>query len=173
MFKPTAIGLFQLVWHFFTSGLAFFVHLDLATVVTMAVLHGHNYMKEPCYVCAIIRDMCEPSVNTRRKTIVAEFNCCWQWCTTQTCLGQLWQDPVSFWFDGTMWCAIHDLYWRWFLLNSRASVNCDSAFYKRLIIDLSENLYGSRAARWPVFERPGRYFTANLAEAGKKPVFWK
>ena len=25
--------------------------------------------------------------------------------------------------------------------------------------------------RSPVFHRPGRYFTANLAEAGKKPVF--
>ena len=28
-----------------------------------------------------------------------------------------------------------------------------------------------RVARWPVFHRPGRYFTANLAEASKKPVF--
>jgi len=28
-----------------------------------------------------------------------------------------------------------------------------------------------RVARWPVFHRPGRYFTANLAEAGKTPVF--
>jgi len=28
-----------------------------------------------------------------------------------------------------------------------------------------------RVARWPVFRRPGRYFTANLAEAGKRPVF--
>jgi len=26
-----------------------------------------------------------------------------------------------------------------------------------------------RVARWPVFHRPGRYFT----EAGKTPVFWK
>jgi len=39
-----------------------------------------------------------------------------------------------------------------------------------------------RVARWPVFHRPGRYFTAKLAEAVKgryfenkcpKPVFWK
>ena len=30
-----------------------------------------------------------------------------------------------------------------------------------------------RVARWPVFHRPGRYFTANLAVAGKKPVFKK
>jgi len=28
-------------------------------------------------------------------------------------------------------------------------------------------------ARWPVFHRPGQYITANLAEAGKRPVFWK
>jgi len=28
-----------------------------------------------------------------------------------------------------------------------------------------------RVAKWPVFHRPGRYFTANLAEAGKRPVF--
>jgi len=28
-----------------------------------------------------------------------------------------------------------------------------------------------RVARWPIFHRPGRYFTANLAEAGKRPVF--
>ena len=28
-------------------------------------------------------------------------------------------------------------------------------------------------AIWPVFHRPGRYFSANLAEAGKRPVFWK
>jgi len=28
-----------------------------------------------------------------------------------------------------------------------------------------------RVARWPVFHRPGRYFTADLAEAGKRPVF--
>jgi len=28
-----------------------------------------------------------------------------------------------------------------------------------------------RVARWPVFHRPGRYFTAKLAEAGKRPVF--
>jgi len=39
MSKPTTIGLLQIVWHFFeaiwhffTSGLAFFVHLDLATL---------------------------------------------------------------------------------------------------------------------------------------------
>jgi len=32
MSKPTAFGLFQLVWRFFTSGLVFFVHLDLATL---------------------------------------------------------------------------------------------------------------------------------------------
>jgi len=31
----------------------------------------------------------------------------------------------------------------------------------------------SRVARWPVFHQPGRYFTANLAEAGKKPIFGK
>jgi len=31
----------------------------------------------------------------------------------------------------------------------------------------------SRVARWPVLHRPGRYFTADLAEAGKKTVFWK
>jgi len=30
-----------------------------------------------------------------------------------------------------------------------------------------------RVVRWPVFHRPGRYFTANLAEAGEKTVFWK
>jgi len=30
-----------------------------------------------------------------------------------------------------------------------------------------------RVARWPIFHRPGRYFTANLAEAGKRPAFWK
>jgi len=28
-----------------------------------------------------------------------------------------------------------------------------------------------RVARWPVFHRSGRYFTANLAEAGKRPVY--
>jgi len=28
-----------------------------------------------------------------------------------------------------------------------------------------------RVARWPVFHRPGQYFTANLAEAGKRPEF--
>jgi len=28
-----------------------------------------------------------------------------------------------------------------------------------------------KVTRWPVFHRSGRYFTANLAEAGKKPVF--
>ena len=28
-----------------------------------------------------------------------------------------------------------------------------------------------RVARWPVFHRPGRYFTGNLVEAGKKLVF--
>jgi len=31
----------------------------------------------------------------------------------------------------------------------------------------------TRFARWPVFHRPGRYITANLAEAGKMPVFLK
>jgi len=31
----------------------------------------------------------------------------------------------------------------------------------------------TRVARWPVFHRPGRYFTANLAVAGKRPVFFK
>ena len=31
----------------------------------------------------------------------------------------------------------------------------------------------SRVARRPVFHRPSRYFTANLAEAGTKSVFWK
>jgi len=30
----------------------------------------------------------------------------------------------------------------------------------------------SKVARLPVFQRSGRYFTASLAEAGKKPVFW-
>ena len=30
-----------------------------------------------------------------------------------------------------------------------------------------------RVVRWPVFQRPGRYFTANLVETGKKPAFWK
>jgi len=30
-----------------------------------------------------------------------------------------------------------------------------------------------RVARWSVFHRPGRYFTSNLAEAGKMPVFFK
>jgi len=30
-----------------------------------------------------------------------------------------------------------------------------------------------RVARWPVFHWPGRYFTVDLAEAGRKPVFWK
>jgi len=34
-------------------------------------------------------------------------------------------------------------------------------------------LQHTRVARWPIFHRPGRYFTANLAEAGKKPVFQK
>jgi len=29
----------------------------------------------------------------------------------------------------------------------------------------------SRVARWPVFHRPGWYFTANVAEGGKRPVF--
>jgi len=29
----------------------------------------------------------------------------------------------------------------------------------------------SRVTRWPVFHRSDRYFAANLAEAGKKPVF--
>jgi len=33
MSKPLAFGLFQLVCHFFTSGLAFFVHLDLAILI--------------------------------------------------------------------------------------------------------------------------------------------
>jgi len=34
--------------------------------------------------------------------------------------------------------------------------------------------YGmTRVARWPVFHRPGRYFIAKLAEAGKRPVFRK
>jgi len=40
MSKTTGFGLFQFVWrffeaiwHFFTSGLAFFVHLDLATLL--------------------------------------------------------------------------------------------------------------------------------------------
>ena len=35
--------------------------------------------------------------------------------------------------------------------------------------------FGSRyrVARWPVFHRPGRYFTASLVEVGKRPVFWK
>jgi len=28
-----------------------------------------------------------------------------------------------------------------------------------------------RVARWPVLHLPDRYITANLAEAGKKPVF--
>jgi len=27
-------------------------------------------------------------------------------------------------------------------------------------------LHMSKVVRWPVFHRPGRYFTANLAEAG-------
>jgi len=27
-------------------------------------------------------------------------------------------------------------------------------------------LFDNRFARWPVFHRPARYFTANLAEAG-------
>jgi len=31
----------------------------------------------------------------------------------------------------------------------------------------------ARVARWLVFHRPGRYFTANIAEAGKKLVFYK
>jgi len=29
----------------------------------------------------------------------------------------------------------------------------------------------SGVARWPVFHRPGWYFIANLAEAGRRPVF--
>jgi len=29
----------------------------------------------------------------------------------------------------------------------------------------------TRVARWPAFHRPGRYFTANSVEAGKRPVF--
>jgi len=37
MSKPTAFNLFQLVWHFFTSGLAFFVQLDLATLLSTRV----------------------------------------------------------------------------------------------------------------------------------------
>jgi len=44
MSKPKAFGLFQLVWHFlkrfwhfFTSGLAFSVHLDLATLFKAVV----------------------------------------------------------------------------------------------------------------------------------------
>jgi len=42
----------------------------------------------------------------------------------------------------------------------------------RLKILLAESylLYMSRVVRWPVFHRPCRYFTANLAEAGKRPV---
>jgi len=32
---------------------------------------------------------------------------------------------------------------------------------------------GTMVARWPVFHRSGRYFVANLAEAGERPVFWK
>jgi len=31
----------------------------------------------------------------------------------------------------------------------------------------------SRVARWPVFHRPGPYFTAKLAEVDKWPVLWK
>ena len=40
-------------------------------------------------------------------------------------------------------------------------------------ISAMSSRYDTRVARWPVFHRPGPYFTANLAEAGKKPVFPK
>jgi len=62
MSKPTTIGLLQIVWHFFeaiwhffTSGLAFFVHLDLADPVRhclqdriislLQVMHTAKYTK--------------------------------------------------------------------------------------------------------------------------------
>jgi len=32
---------------------------------------------------------------------------------------------------------------------------------------------GNGVAGWPVSHLPRRYFTANLAKAGKKLVFWK
>jgi len=38
-----------------------------------------------------------------------------------------------------------------------------------LLLTSSSNI----VAEWPVFHRPGRYFTPNLAEAGKRLVFWK
>jgi len=44
----------------------------------------------------------------------------------------------------------------------------------RFFLSLSVNSkIGLPLARWPVFHRHGRYFTDNLAEAGKKPVFKK
>jgi len=49
MSKPTAFGLFQLVWHFlkrfgiFTSGLAFFVHLDLATLLKTVITMRRDF----------------------------------------------------------------------------------------------------------------------------------
>jgi len=37
--RPVLAGLafFEAVWHFFTSGLAFFVHLDLATLLVQVI----------------------------------------------------------------------------------------------------------------------------------------
>jgi len=42
--------------------------------------------------------------------------------------------------------------------------------FKTLLAE-SYLLHMSMVVRWPVFHRPCWYFTANLAEAGKSPVF--
>jgi len=36
------------IWHFFTSALAFFVHLDLATLVCTRLCSLHAYSTWPC-----------------------------------------------------------------------------------------------------------------------------
>jgi len=58
-------------------------------------------------------------------------------------------------------------YW----MEARASRVSKLSF--KILLAESYLLHMSRVVWLPVFDRPYRYFTANLAEARKRPVFWK
>jgi len=59
---------------------------------------------KPAYVCAIIKKMCELSVNVLCKTVAHLTSCCWLLCITQ--FGQLWQG-TAFFYSLTGLCTMH------------------------------------------------------------------
>jgi len=63
----------------------------------------------------------------------------------------------------------HSLSCIWEMLN--AGLRVSKSF--EILLAESYLLHMSRVVRRPVYHRSCRYFTANLAEAGKRPVFWK